>query len=138
MACSAGLGVILCVGETKDQRDIGQAQSVVSQQLLLLDMMPDHDSEIVIAYEPIWAIGTGLTASPHQAQIMHAFIRERLMSMSFVQAGDTSILYGGSVKSDLAVDLFSEEDVDGFLVGGASLDAGEFCRIVGAAQGMDI
>jgi len=135
MACSEGLGVIFCVGETISQRDSGDARLTVREQLLgALEGSINDGSRIVIAYEPVWAIGTGLTALPDEAQIMHSFIRENLERIECIKAEDTPILYGGSVNSANASDLFSKMDIDGALVGGASLDAQEFCRIVRMAS----
>ncbi len=135
MACSEGLGVIFCVGETVSQRDSGDAQSIVLNQLLnALDGSINNDSKIIIAYEPVWAIGTGLTASPDEAQIMHSFIRENLEKLEAIDPKNTLILYGGSVNSSNALELFNQVDIDGALVGGASLDAEEFCRIVSIAS----
>ena len=134
-ACFEGLGVIVCVGETVLERDSGDAQSIVLNQLLnALDGSINNESKIVIAYEPIWAIGTGLTASPTEAQIMHSFIRENLERIEAINAKNTLILYGGSVNSSNALELFNQLDIDGALVGGASLDAEEFCRIVNMAS----
>ena len=135
MACSEGLGVIVCVGETVSQRDSGDAQSIVLSQLLnALGGSINNESEIIIAYEPVWAIGTGLTASPDEAQIMHSFIRENLEKLEAIDPKNTLILYGGSVNSSNALELFNQVDIDGALVGGASLDAEEFCRIVSIAS----
>ncbi len=135
MACSEGLGVIFCVGETVSQRDSGDAQSIVLNQLLnALDGSINNDSKIIIAYEPVWAIGTGLTASPDEAQIMHSFIRKNLERVEAINGKNTLILYGGSVNSSNASELFNQSDIDGALVGGASLNAEEFCRIVNIAS----
>ena len=135
MACSEGLGVIFCVGETVSQRDSGDAQSIVLNQLLnALDGSISNESKIIIAYEPVWAIGTGLTASPDEAQIMHSFIRKNLERVEAINGKNTPILYGGSVNSSNAPELFNQSDIDGALVGGASLNAEEFCRIVNMAS----
>ncbi|MEM1113728.1 MAG: triose-phosphate isomerase [Pseudomonadota bacterium] len=132
-AVTAGLCPILCVGETREQRESGEAEAVVAAQLLgALENQADLDN-CVIAYEPVWAIGTGLTASAQQAQDMHAFIRERLQEVKGLDAEGTRILYGGSVKADNAAGLFAEADIDGALVGGASLKAEDFAAIVAAA-----
>lgn len=130
-AAEAGLAPILCVGETREQREGGEAEQVVAEQLegALGDQLPPH---LVVAYEPVWAIGTGLTATPAEAQAMHAFVREQLARLGADAAG-TRILYGGSVKADNAAELFACPDIDGALVGGASLDAAAFARIMAAA-----
>ena len=130
---SAGLRPVLCVGETREQRENGEAQSVVAAQLQgALSNQPGL-AGLVVAYEPVWAIGTGLTATPEQAQEMHAFIREKLALVDGVDAEQTRILYGGSVKAGNAADLFSRLDIDGALVGGASLVAEDFLAIIAAA-----
>ena len=135
-ALEAGLMPILCVGETESERRSGDTEAVLSRQVLA-DLAEVHDSDIgrvVIAYEPIWAIGTGLTATPEQAGEAATFIRDLLRSRDHDQAGKTRILYGGSVKPDNAVELLALQDVDGALVGGASLDPGDFAAIVAAAN----
>ena len=129
----AGLIPGLCVGETLEQREQGRAEEVVAEQLQALLAGPLQASD-VIAYEPVWAIGTGKTASPEQAQQMHAFIRQFLRQHSAAEAEAIRLLYGGSVKAVNAAELFAEEDIDGALVGGASLDATEFAAIIAAAQ----
>lgn len=132
-AVRAGLKPVLCVGETQAQREAGEAKSVVARQLTgALDGQASHEG-LVIAYEPVWAIGTGLTATPEQAQAMHAFIRDQLAAIEGVDPDATRILYGGSVKSGNAAELFAKQDIDGALVGGASLDAAEFRKIIDAA-----
>ncbi|MAT94968.1 MAG: triose-phosphate isomerase [Halioglobus sp.] len=132
-AVAAGLAPILCVGETREQREAGEAQAVVAAQLRgALEGAASLDG-LVVAYEPVWAIGTGLTATPGQAQEMHAWLREVLAEIPGVDAGQMPLLYGGSVKPDNAASLFEAPDIDGALVGGASLVAGEFLSIVGAA-----
>ena len=123
---------ILCVGETLQQREQGQAEAVVGAQIRAMMESPLLASD-VLAYEPVWAIGTGVTASPEQAQEMHAFIRGILREHCGETAEQIRILYGGSVKSGNAAELFGQEDIDGGLVGGASLDAVEFAAIVNAA-----
>jgi triosephosphate isomerase (TIM) len=120
-ALEAGLEVIACVGETAEQREAGDTQQVLERQVSLL---PVHD-RLVIAYEPVWAIGTGLTATPELAQEAHAFVKS---------LHDTAVLYGGSVKPDNAGTLLAQPDVDGALVGGASLDALDFEAICQAGQ----
>jgi triosephosphate isomerase len=120
-ALEAGIWVIACVGETEDERERGDTESVLSRQLSVLQ---EHD-QLVVAYEPVWAIGTGKTATPEQAQEAHAFIRGRL---------DVPILYGGSVKPENAAELLAQPDVNGALVGGASLDLESFAEICRAAS----
>ncbi len=132
-AVEAGLQPIVCVGETREQREAGEAEHVVSAQLDgALRGQVNLDS-LVVAYEPVWAIGTGLTATPRQAQDMHECIRGYLDGIEGVAAGATRLLYGGSVKADNAAELFAQPDIDGALVGGAALKAAEFIAIVGAA-----
>lgn len=132
---SAGVVPVLCVGETLSERESGQAEAVVSAQLesALAQFDEQQKPEIIIAYEPVWAIGTGVTASPEQAQDMHAFIRRQLGEYGF-DANAISILYGGSVKAANAEELFGQADIDGGLVGGASLDMVEFEKICKAAR----
>ena len=131
---AAGLSPIVCVGETREQRENGEAESVVASQLRgALDGQKDL-AGLVIAYEPVWAIGTGLTASPEQAQDMHAFIRACLEGVAGIDAAATRVLYGGSVKAGNAAELFARQDIDGALVGGAALNAGDFLAIISAGQ----
>jgi len=135
-ALAAGLGVIACVGETERQRDAGETFDVVDRHLdgVLAAGTPPLD-RLVIAYEPVWAIGTGRTATPAQAQEVHAHLRSRLRERLGDAAADAIRLqYGGSVKASNAEALMREADIDGALVGGASLDAGEFVAIVKAAR----
>ena len=133
-AVAAGLLPIVCVGETREQRENGEAESVVASQLRgALDGQKDL-AGLVIAYEPVWAIGTGLTASPEQAQDMHAFIRACLEGVAGIDAAATRVLYGGSVKAGNAAELFARQDIDGALVGGAALNAGDFLAIISAGQ----
>ena len=122
---------ILCVGETKEQREQDLTHSIVGNQLAeTIELVPsEHWSKMLIAYEPRWAIGTGLTATPDQAQTVHEYIRDRLSKIDPVEAKDIRILYGGSVKAANAANLFSMPDIDGGLVGGASLHADEFINI---------
>ena len=132
-ALQAGLTVIMCVGESLAQREAGSAESVVRGQVEggLRGLTQSDLARIIVAYEPVWAIGTGHTASPEQAQEMHAFIRRVLADRYSEEVADTTrILYGGSVKPDNIAGLMNKEDVDGALVGGASLDAETFAGIV--------
>jgi triosephosphate isomerase len=132
-ASRSGITPVLCVGETQEQREAGQADTVVAAQLRgALADMPDL-SRLVVAYEPVWAIGTGLTATPEQAQEMHVLVRRTLEELDRARAQKIQILYGGSVKADNAAELFAQGDIDGALVGGASLDAGSFAAIIEAA-----
>ena len=137
-ALASGLKVILCVGESLEQREQGTAERVVSGQLEggLSGLTASDLDRIIIAYEPVWAIGTGRTASPEQAQEMHAFIRRVFMERYSNQAADElRVLYGGSVKPDNIAGLMSQEDIDGALVGGASLKADSFAQIVNYKSG---
>jgi triosephosphate isomerase len=120
-ALAAGLRVVACVGETIEERRAGKTESVLRRQLSVLEPHPD----LVLAYEPVWAIGTGHTATPETAQTAHAFIKSRL---------DAPVLYGGSVKPDSAEALLAQPDIDGALVGGASLDVDSFTAICQAAR----
>ena len=124
-----GTKPILCLGETLGERDSGQTEQVVGRQLqVVLDLNGKKSFEnAVVAYEPVWAIGTGRTATPEQVQAVHAFLRARVLP-------ETRILYGGSVKPENAAALFAMKDVDGGLIGGASLVAGDFIAIARAAQ----
>jgi triosephosphate isomerase len=134
-ARSAGLTPIVCVGETLAQRESGKTEAVVAEQIdaLLEEAGVAVVAQSVIAYEPVWAIGTGKTASPEQAQAVHRFIRSRIRSTDASIAEALRILYGGSVKANNAAELFAMPDIDGGLVGGASLDAKEFIEIMRAA-----
>ena len=128
---------IVCVGETLDQRDKGDVEKILSTQLRgsLAGLRPKQLQESVIAYEPVWAIGTGRNATPQQAQEAHAFIRRTLSEMADDWTAErVRIQYGGSVKPENARELMSQEDIDGALVGGASLDPRSFAEIVKAAR----
>jgi len=126
---------IVCVGETLEERETDQTLAVIDRQLKdgLDGLTAEQVAELVVAYEPVWAIGTGRTASPEQAQEVHAFIRARIGARDARIAGATRILYGGSVKAGNAAELFAMPDVDGGLIGGASLKADEFLTILAAA-----
>jgi len=135
-ARAGGLTPILCVGETLEQREAGETEAVIARQLqavLALNGIASFDTA-VIAYEPVWAIGTGRTASPEQAQQVHAFIRSQLEKEDVMIARLTRLLYGGSVKAANAAELFAQADVDGGLIGGASLAASDFLGICAAAH----
>ena len=134
MAMSSGLVPILCVGETKLQRDLGETKKIIKNQL---NAVLNHakfseyfEQRFVIAYEPVWAIGTGLTPTPDDAQDIHAWIRMQLAEKSTKLAESTSILYGGSVNPANAKSMFAMPDIDGGLVGGASLDADKFLKVI--------
>lgn len=132
----AGLVPVVCVGESLNEREAGTYEAFISAQLdALLEGLNDQQlSACVIAYEPIWAIGTGKTASPEQAQAVHAFIRQHVAKKDQVLASKMRILYGGSVKPDNAHALFGQDDVDGGLIGGASLKVNDFIEICQAAN----
>ena len=137
-ALAAGLEPMLCVGETLEERERGSARAVVLRQLTRAadGLAREESARLSIAYEPVWAIGTGRTAEPGDAQEMHAGIREILATLSSPSTAEaTRILYGGSVKPDNAGELLGQSDVDGALVGGASLDPKAFAAIVAAARG---
>lgn len=130
-ALALGLTPILCVGEMKAERENNQAEAFVARQLnVVISALDEAElAQIVVAYEPVWAIGTGLTAAPDQAQAMHLFIRATVAEKSAKLATELRILYGGSANTENAATLLAEPDIDGLLVGGASLDAGAFMSI---------
>ncbi len=129
-ALNGGLTPLVCVGETLAERNAGQTESVVRRQLdAVMSTLGSRMTMAVLAYEPVWAIGTGVTATPAQAQAVHAFLRQRLETSG---AEGIPMLYGGSVKAANAAELFAMPDIDGGLVGGASLDANEFLAIASA------
>lgn len=135
-ALAAGLTPIMCVGEMLEQREAGKTEAVVKEQMTggLSSLTPDQIAKVVIAYEPVWAIGTGKTATPAQAQEVHAFIRKLLVAVANKKVADAvRIQYGGSVKAENAKELFGQPDIDGGLIGGASLKADSFAAIVKAA-----
>ena len=134
---AAGLVPVLCVGETLEQRDAGQTESVIAAQLdaVIASSTAAGLAKAVVAYEPVWAIGTGRTATPDQAQAVHAFIRDKIRREDAKISGSLPILYGGSVKPDNAAGLFAQPDIDGGLIGGASLVAADFLAICAAARG---
>ncbi|MGE4126082.1 MAG: triose-phosphate isomerase [Pusillimonas sp.] len=130
VALQAGLTPVVCVGETLQQQEAGETAQVISRQLApVLALGAQAVARMVIAYEPVWAIGTGRTASPEQAQAVHALIRQALEALG---VGQVQVLYGGSVKAGNAASLFAMPDIDGALVGGAALVADEFLGIVAA------
>jgi len=136
-ALSEGLRPILCVGETGKERETGQTEAVIEDQLgaALAEITSMEMRKTTIAYEPVWAIGTGKTAQPEQAQEVHSFIRDRVESRLGTEiAAGLRILYGGSVTPENSAGLMAQPDIDGALVGGASLDAESFCAIINAAQ----
>jgi triosephosphate isomerase (TIM) len=132
----ADLGVILCIGETQDERQAGETENVLNRQLseALQGIAPERLNRLVVAYEPVWAIGTGVNATPAQAQAAHAYVRSLFGRLAGWDAADQLLIqYGGSVKPDNAAALMGQPDVDGALVGGASLKADSFLAIVRAA-----
>ncbi len=135
VALASGVTPILCVGETLEERESGVMEQVIETQLdaVLAKVGVDAFDKVVIAYEPVWAIGTGKTASPEQAQDVHAFIRSKLAGLNADVAEKVIIQYGGSVKPNNAAELFSKPDIDGGLIGGASLNADDFIAICKAA-----
>jgi len=131
-----GISPILCVGETLEERETGQTLDVIRGQLqvALKDLNEQQFEQVVVAYEPVWAIGTGKTATPEQAQSVHEFIRSEIAVKSELVADAMPIIYGGSVKADNAKELFAMDDIDGGLIGGASLkfeDFAEICKAIG-------
>ena len=135
-ALQAGLTPILCVGETEEERERGDTERKLRHQVQeALDKVPiERLPEVVIAYEPVWAIGTGLTATPEQAQDAIAFVRALVQGFDKEAGNRVRVLYGGSMKADNAAELLAQPDVDGGLIGGASLDAESFAAIVEAAR----
>jgi len=132
-ALAHGITPIVCVGETREQHEAGQTDAVVKRQLsAVIHVLAHCAGEIVVAYEPVWAIGTGLTATPEQAQAVHALLRAQLRAAT-ARADAMTLLYGGSVKPDNAAALFAQPDIDGGLIGGASLKAADFIAICRAA-----
>ena len=133
-ALAAGITPIVCVGETLQEREAGQTEAVVKRQLAAVIHLNGHCiTEIVVAYEPVWAIGTGKTASAEQAQEVHAALRAQLRAATD-KAGSIRLLYGGSMNAANAAALLAQPDIDGGLIGGASLKAPDFLQIVAAAQ----
>ena len=133
-AVEFGLNPILCVGESLEDNEAGKTEQIITRQVKAGLLDTDPNKQTVIAYEPVWAIGTGLTATPQQAQEVHEFIRKLLAQMYNKQSADEMrILYGGSVKPDNAAELMEQQDVDGVLVGGASLKGDDFLSIIEAA-----
>ncbi len=130
----AGMAPIVCVGETLGEREAGQTNEVVRSQLsAVLDLVGERFSQIVVAYEPVWAIGTGKTATPAMAQEVHAFLRSLMAQRDAAAAAGVQILYGGSMKPDNAAELMAQADIDGGLIGGAALKAVDFLAIIHAA-----
>ena len=133
-ALARGVTPIVCVGESLAQREAGETEAVVKRQLsAAIHTLAHCAGEMVVAYEPVWAIGTGLTATPEQAQAVHALLRAQLRAATS-RASDMKILYGGSVKPDTAATLFAQPDIDGGLIGGASLKVADFVAICRAAH----
>ncbi|MEO3692345.1 triose-phosphate isomerase [Roseateles paludis] len=134
VALAHGVTPIVCVGETRAEREAGQTEAVVKRQLAAVIHTLGHCcGEMVVAYEPVWAIGTGLTATPAEAQAVHAVLRAQLRAAT-ERADGMRILYGGSVKPDNATELFGQADIDGGLIGGAALKAVDFAAICRAAS----
>ncbi len=134
-ALGAGLTPIVCVGETLAEREAGQTDAIVRGQLgAVLALVGERVNQIVIAYEPVWAIGTGKTATPAMAQEVHASLRAQLAEANPAAAQSVQILYGGSMKPDNAVELLAQPDIDGGLIGGAALKAADFLAIIHAGK----
>ena len=133
VAIAAGITPIVCVGETLREREEGMTEFIVKRQLAAVIHLNGHcTSEIVVAYEPVWAIGTGKTATPEQAQAVHAVLRAQIKAAT-EHADRVRILYGGSMNAGNAAELLAQPDIDGGLIGGAALKAPEFLKIIGAA-----
>ncbi|MGP1424488.1 MAG: triose-phosphate isomerase [Ottowia sp.] len=133
-ALAAGLTPIVCVGETLREREQGETESVVSRQLsAVIQLNGERLVDLVVAYEPVWAIGTGRTATPEQAQTVHAALRA-LLAAADLQAAGVRILYGGSMNAGNAAELLAQPDIDGGLIGGASLKARDFLKIIETAS----
>ncbi len=132
LALSLGLKIIFCIGETQKERDENKTDAVILDQLRsgLKGLKTETLSQVLIAYEPVWAIGTGLTATPEMAQAVHQLIRRTLPELGFSDPAKTPLLYGGSVKPESLAELLSEADIDGALIGGASLKAVDFARMM--------
>lgn len=135
-ALAAGITPIVCIGETLAQREAGQTNAVVAQQLgaVLAAISADDVAKLVLAYEPVWAIGTGKTATPQMAQDVHQVLRGQLVAKNAVAAAGVQILYGGSMKPENAKELMAMPDIDGGLIGGAALKAADFLAIIHAAD----
>jgi triosephosphate isomerase len=134
-ALEAGLTPIVCVGETLAEREAGQTFVVVRNQLdAVLALVGERVSDIVVAYEPVWAIGTGKTATPEMAQEVHGRLRAQIAEQHPIACGAVKILYGGSMKPDNAVELMAQPDIDGGLIGGAALKAADFLAIIAAGK----
>ena len=134
-ALEAGITPIVCVGETQRERDEGMTDYIVRRQLAAVThLVGSSITEVVVAYEPVWAIGTGNTATPEQAQQVHAVLRKQLQAATNHQASAIRLLYGGSMNAGNAAELLAQPDIDGALIGGAALKADDFLRIIAAAQ----
>ena len=135
-ALAAGITPIVCIGETLAQREAGQTDAVVAQQLgaVLAAIAADDVAKLVLAYEPVWAIGTGKTATPQMAQDVHQVLRSQLAAKNAVAAAGVQILYGGSMKPENAKELMAMPDIDGGLIGGAALKAADFLAIIHVAD----